>query len=175
MIEIRLFTDDDFKDFYAIRRESLATAPEAFISKLEDFDREPPEIEQIRYLSSTDISNPNRMIAGAWIDGSIRGTTGMARFGEAGYDHQMVIWGVFVSKSARGQGLAQKMMHLLIGEATKIEGVEELVLGVMKINADAIRFYKKLGMEEYIPAANSPMMADAIEDEEIFMRFRLSS
>lgn len=173
MITIRLFTDSDFDDFYAIRRESLATAPDAFISKIEDFDREDPEIERQRYLSSTAASNPNRMIVGAWIDDQIKGTMGMARFGHAGFEHQMVIWGVFVSLTARGLGLAEAMMHHLFEEGAKVAGVKELVLGVMQSNTGAIRFYEKVGMQPFTPAANSPLLEDAILEEEIFMIYRL--
>lgn len=175
MITIRPFTDNDFDDFYAIRREALATAPEAFLTKLKDFDRQDPEIERKRYLSSTDPSNPNRMIVGGWVDGSVKGMIGMARFETAEFEHQMVIWGVFSSPTAKGLGLGQKMMHLLFEEGAKIDGVQELTLGVMKTNSSAIRFYKKMGMIPFTPAGNSPHWADAIPDEEIFMVYQLDS
>ena len=175
MIEIRPFTDTDFDDFYAIRRESLVTAPEAFLTKLEDYDKRDREGKRHRFLTSTDMSNPNRMIVGAWVNGEIKGTSGMVRFDQKGFDHQMTIWGVFTSASTRKLGLGRQMMEMLFQKAAEIKGVTELVLGVMKTNHNAIGFYKTIGMIQFSPAENSPLLADAIPNEEIFMVYHLTN
>ena len=174
MIEIRPFTDNDFDDFYAIRREALVSAPEAFLIKLEDFDRQAQEVARQRFLSSTAISNPDRLIVGAWVDDAAKGMAGLSRFNHTGFDHEMVIWGVFSSQTTRGLGLGQKMMTFLFDAATHIEGVSTLVLSVMADNKNAIQFYQKLGMEIFTPIENNPLLADAEEDE-IFMVYHLTT
>ena len=173
MIEIRPFTDHDFEDYYAIRREALVSAPEAFLTKLQDFDQKPIELERQHYLSSTAISNPNRFIVGAWVDGTIKGMAGLSRFSQVGFDHMMVIWGVFSSPTSRGLGLGQRMMRFLFENAAHIEGVSTLVLSVMSNNFRVIRFYEQLGIARFNPAEKNPLLAKATEDE-IFMVYQLT-
>jgi RimJ/RimL family protein N-acetyltransferase len=173
MIEIRLFKPTEFDDFYAIRREALVAAPEAFLIKVEDFDSQP--VDEERYRFTYNASNSHRMIAGAWVDGRIRGMIGLFRQKVRGFENRAMAWGVFSSPNARGLGLGQQMMRLLTEKAAQIEGVDRIVLSVLSANSQAILFYEKIGMERFAPAENDPLLGHSQAGEDVFMVYHLDS
>ncbi|MFK7805891.1 MAG: N-acetyltransferase family protein [Anaerolineae bacterium] len=173
MIGIRLFQPAEFEEFRTIRREALVSAPDAFSVKVADFDQRPIAPEKARFISNT--SDPNRMIAGAWVDGQISGMIGLFQQSEPGFKHRAMAWGVFSSPNARGLGLGKQMLQLLAKETSKIDGVNQIVLSVLASNTQAIHFYKKIGMEQFTPAGNDPLVDHATTDDEAFMVLHLNS
>jgi len=147
MIDIRLFKPNDFADFCTIRREALVSAPDAFLMTVADFNQR-------------DI---------------ISGMIGLFQQNEPGFEQRMMAWGVFSSSNARGLGLGGQMMQLLAKEAAKIENVDQIVLTVLASNKRAIRFYEKIGMEQFNPAENDPLIDHATTDDEAFMVLHLNS
>ena len=173
MIDIRLFKPNDFADFCTIRREALVSAPDAFLMTVADFDQRDIQKERNRFELNTMCAD--RMIAGAWVDGQVSGMIGLFQQNEPGFEQRMMAWGVFSSSNARGLGLGGQMMQLLAKEAANIENVNQIVLTVLASNKQAIRFYEKIGMEQFSPAENDPLIDHATTDDEAFMVLHLNS
>jgi ribosomal protein S18 acetylase RimI-like enzyme len=77
----------------------------------------------------------------------------------------------FVASSHRGSGLATKLFDALFERARAL-GYTTVVLDVNREGARAIRFYKKQGMEEFIPTPHPRWMESAPEELQCARYFR---
>ena len=139
-VEIRRLEQSDAADFRFIRLFALQTAPEAFGSTW--------EMEAPRPLSAWEDRLKIPAAFGAYENGKI---VGMARFvQDTGSDkerHKGSVYGMFVAPEARARGVGSALLAALIEYASDI--VEQLRLGVVDTNAEAIRLYQKHGFEIY--------------------------
>lgn len=171
MITIRHFSTDDFPDYYFIRREALRQNPEAFHTKLADFDAQPPEKEFRRFEIS--MRDPERFILGAFAaGGEVVGMSGFGRHKMPDFRNAGFIWGVFVSKKARGQGLGRRLLVNAIELAGHLPEVETVRLSVMHTNLPAIRLYEKVGFEVFDPELSDPILGGECSSE-VHMRIRV--
>ncbi len=77
----------------------------------------------------------------------------------------------FVASSHRGSGLAVRLFDTLCERARAL-GYTTIVLDVNRESARAIRFYQKLGMEEFIPAPHPRWLESAPEELQYARYFR---
>ncbi len=155
---VRQLNMADFEVFYFIRREALRQNPEAFYTRLSDFDARPIEDEKRRFAIS--VSKADRFILGAFNkQEKIVGMTGFAQLHQSGYRHTGVIWGVFVSAEARGQGFGRQLMEEAIALARTMPGIGLARLSVIRENQAAILLYKQCGFKPFKPQAADPLLS----------------
>lgn len=152
----------DFKVFRAIRLEALRLEPEAFASRVEDWENLADREWQAR-LSA----NP---VFVAFQNAQPVGIMGLMRQAPSKMRHRATIIMVYLRQSERGQGLANALLDSLFEHARK-NGVRQVELAVSAENLAAIRFYERAGFREIgrIPGA---FLDQGREIDEIMMAKR---
>ena len=144
-IYIRRLTPADAALYRSIRLEGLSSNPEAFGST---FDAEfgKPLAWFFDRLSNT-------QIFGAFRESDILGVAGFAVRETEKERHKGLLWGMYVRPSARGAGVACRLVETVIEFARP--RVELIQLSVVMGNEPARRLYARLGFVEYGIERNS--------------------
>ena len=144
MPSVRLLTPDDAPAYAALRREMLVDTPWAFLRSIDDdFAVRPEGIAAKLRENENDIaaafdeSDPPRLLASA----------GVVRLDPKKTRHRALIWGVYVTPAARGQGLGRAVMALAINTARSWPGVECIWLSVSDRTTAARSLYESLGFK----------------------------
>ena len=162
MIRIRPLTRDDGPAFKALRLEALQLASPAFSSAYED------EVRQSDETFFARIPAPPSAIFGAFDGETLVAMTGLMIQAGRKQRHKGMIWGVYVTPTARGQGLAKRLLDAAIAQARTVDGVELLQLGVGVDNEPATRLYAAAGFEIYGIERKALKLADGrYVDEEL--------
>ncbi|MEG0923096.1 MAG: GNAT family N-acetyltransferase [Comamonas sp.] len=165
--DIRWLTPDDAAAFQALRLHALQESPTAFGSSYEEEKDQPLTAVQQRLVLQAD-----RGVLGAWADGALIGTLGVLRRTALKQRHHMMIWGIYVSPSQRGQGLAQRLLADALAFARQCQGVQQVHLGVNTGNASALRIYQAAGFSIYGTEPGALCVDGQLHDEH-FMLLRL--
>ena len=135
MTLIRPLTPDDAAIYHALRLEALAAEADSFVTTVEE--QAGRSLEQVaKTLAET-------TVFGAFIDGELVGTAGYARNTPAKEAHKGLVWGMYLRRSARGEGLAGALLDTVIAYARG--KVEQLTLIVVSDNMPAVRLYESRG------------------------------
>jgi ribosomal protein S18 acetylase RimI-like enzyme len=87
-------------------------------------------------------------VAGGFDAESLVGVGGLTRFEGTKLRHRALLWGMYVREGARGHGLADELMRVLLAEA-RTQGIEQVVLTVAAANDRARRVYERWGFSVY--------------------------
>lgn len=151
----RLVAPADAESFRAVRLEALRKSPEAFSSDYRDEAEWPLE----RFAGRLETS----LVLGAFEEGRLVGMAGFYVEPGAKRVHKGYLVGVYVRPSARGRGLARRLVSAILGEAR--ERVEIVLLGVGRANTTARRLYTELGFQEYGLERDALKVGDRYIDE----------
>ena len=161
-IEIRVLTSDDVEAYWHCRLEALERDPAAFSSSVEDHLK--LSREEIRRRLTADPAN--NFVFGVFADGKLRGTAGFVRETQPRSRHKGRIWGAYLSAELRGRGIGRRMLQTVLDRATKIEGLEQIILSVTTTQAVAIATYRSLGFTSFGVEPNALQIGDRYIDEE---------
>ncbi|MEM7252184.1 MAG: GNAT family N-acetyltransferase [Pseudomonadota bacterium] len=134
---IRALTPTDASDYAAIRRESLIESPLAFGSSIED----DVAVDASAVRGSL---GPEWVIFGAF-GPTLVGTVGLIRERKRKSAHRAVIWGTYVRRPYRGQGIGAQLMRASLERARSWPGVSWLTLSVSTTAPAAKALYERLG------------------------------
>ncbi len=152
-LHIRPLNPSDFAVFWPVRLLALQESPQAFGASYEE-SLALSEHEAIGRLSPKDGgfvlgAFRNNLLGSDLLGSDLLGIAGLARHSGAKGRHKAYIWGVYVVPSARGTGVARKLMERLLEQCRTIDGLEEVTLSVVTSNASAKRLYQSLGFAVY--------------------------
>ena len=139
MAEIRLLVPGDAEEYVVLRREMLADSPWAFLASPEQ-DRG-CDVEKVR----TSLARPDAAIVGARDAGKLVAVAGVSRDEALKRRHIAVIWGVYVTPSARGRGLGRSVVSRAMEAARAWPGISSLHLAVSDNATVAKKMYESLG------------------------------
>jgi ribosomal protein S18 acetylase RimI-like enzyme len=139
---LRLLTAEDAAAFKAFRLQSLRDAPDAFHTTPDDWDL--PLVEYEKRIAD------NRVFAAFDSNGKTVGLAILALTPRAirQLHHKAEVWAVFVDPSARGHGLARRLMETCIAEARSM-GFEALILTASAHLTHVVKLYESLGFRIY--------------------------
>lgn len=166
-MEFRFLSAADAVPYWQLRLESLEIEPQAFGASAEEHRTLP--IGEAATRISFDPSE--KFVVGAFDDGGLIGTAGFFRGKGRKEKHKGHIWGVYLARPARGKGIAQEMMRILLDQAAKIDGIEQIVLSVAAGQSAATNLYRSLGFETFGLEKNALKVGDHYIDEEHMVLF----
>jgi ribosomal protein S18 acetylase RimI-like enzyme len=166
-IEFRFLNAEDTPTYWNIRLEALQCEPEAFGSSVEEHRALP--LAEITARLSGDPSN--NFVVGAFLGERLVGTAGFFRNKGLKQRHKGRIWGVYLTREARGKRAGRDMLQILLERASKIEGIEQIMLSVVTTQDAAVSLYRSLGFESFGCERGALKIGDRCLDEENMVLF----
>ncbi|MBG9449506.1 acetyltransferase [Cytobacillus firmus] len=142
-MEIRLLRQDDGEMYKEIRLEGLKKNPEAFGSSYEEEASRPPEVYGERFMAE------NSFHYGAFENGKLIGVVSLVRDTGLKMKHRSNIYAMYVTESARKNGVGKSLVSKAVEKARSWDGVEQIHLAVMSENTPAKKLYASFGFEVY--------------------------
>ena len=139
---------------WAVRRLSATDAATYHALRLEGFARHPlqfrvaPDDESGLSLEAVGTRLQGTFVAGGFDSDGLVGVGGLTRFEGTKLRHRALLWGMYVHERARGSGLADELMRVLLAEA-RSQGIEQVILTVAADNGRARRLYERWGFSIY--------------------------
>ncbi|KOP67201.1 acetyltransferase [Bacillus sp. FJAT-18019] len=141
----RILHESDVQQYQDLRLSALLTNPEAFGSTYERESRFRLDLVIDRIRPSKD-----KFVLGALDEhGSLGGIVAFVRESGMKTTHKANVFGMYVSKEKRGQGIGKLLLLELIKMARDIDGLEQINLSVVSNNESAKKLYQAVGFETY--------------------------
>ena len=137
---IRLLNSADAVVFRDLRLGGLQESPQAFSASFEQESQMPPSEIAERLAPDPEWS---------WVLGAFDETNelvGIVRFRRergAKLRHKAMLWGFYVAKSHRGQGIGRRLLQDFIGRARQIPDLLQIKLSVMVTQSTATELYRR--------------------------------
>jgi ribosomal protein S18 acetylase RimI-like enzyme len=147
VIELRVLTADDWQVWRRLRLQALAEAPNAFGSKLSDWQGDGDREERWRQRLQAAPLN-----LAASVDGT---EAGMASGVPTERDGTVELISMWVSPGARGRGVGESLISRVIDWA-RGAGAARVVLNVKVDNPAAISLYSRQGFLDAAPEDRDP-------------------
>lgn len=165
----RILTPADVEAYRALRLEALTTAPMAYMTSAEDFEKE--TLEQIaKRLEAKDFGS---FMMGAFNGNELVGTAFFVPETRVKIEHKGNIFGVYVTASERGKGVAKKLMLALLGRVKTYPKIKQINIAVMTSQAAARNLYVSLGFERWGLEQSALKLGETFYDEEwLVLRIR---
>jgi RimJ/RimL family protein N-acetyltransferase len=143
-LEIRRLVPDDAVAYRALRLRALAEHPDAFTSSHEEETRRPLDDTLARLQP-----DGAEAVWGAFLDGALVGSIGLARERRAKNRHKAVVFGMYVAAEHAGRGMGAVLLARVVDEARRLPGLLQLVLTVTDTNIAARRLYERQGFDSF--------------------------
>lgn len=159
---LRFLEEADVAEFIRLRLEALQTDPAAFGSSWEEERDRTPEMVAPRLRPVPD----GNFLVGAFQGSTLIGIAGFVRQTHLKTRHKGSVWGVYVTPSARGAGVARALLTHLIERARGYDDLEQIQLTVTTCQEPARHLYTALGFEIFGYEPNALKLGARYADEE---------
>ncbi len=164
---IRALTPFDIAGFVALRQQSFATDPLSW-------DHEAGEKVSAEVWAPRLQETENDVVLGYFLTEGrdipeLVGVIGLKRPVKEKRRHRAMVWGVYVSPSARGHRVASQLLAAIIIRAKSMVGLDHLVLSVSNHAIAACQLYQRAGFVEWGRELRAARTGDTWMDE-IHMR-----
>ena len=165
---MRALGADDAAAYQALRLQGLLESPSAFASSHEE-ERDTP----VAAVAARLANQRQGCVFGAFDGGRLVGVVGLRRESFRKLAHKAHIWGMYVEPSARRFGIGRQLVARALEQATAMEGVRQVTLGVNAANAPAVGLYEAMGFVSF-GREDGCLMVDGVLHDELHMVRRLA-
>ena len=120
-------------------------------------------------MSSFEERVESSVVLGAYLGKEVIGMVGLKQEQGARDRHKAFLWGMYVEKSHRRQGVAAALIEALLDQARLM--VEQVTLTVVTDNFAAIDLYRRFGFASYGIEPKALKSAGSYSDELLMIRF----
>ncbi len=164
-MNFRLFTPEDYDDYYAFRLLGLQQAPHMFATDANTWESTPTHVFEKHLEASQSRRAP---ILGVWQDDQIIGMVGLKLSTEPTVAHKATLWGGFVSPQHRRQGIAKQLLAFAIKTAQKLNHVRQLRVVINASNQEAISLFENAGFEQFGLEPKAKLVDGEFQDQLYF-------
>ncbi len=143
-MELRPLRESDAEDYLRLRKAALKEHPLSFGASPES-DR----FQDVESFAAQVRAPAQAVILGAWWDGELVGVVGIFREHHRKARHKAQVWGMYVSPSQRGRGIAASLLRALADQGRAWPGVEKIGLSVTEAAPEARDLYLSFGFEPW--------------------------
>ena len=167
-MKIRRLIPSDASAFQAFRLSGLLEAPTAFGSSYEEEKDFPASTIEGRLAIK-----PDRGPFGAFENDTLVGLVALGRENMNKLAHKALIWGMYVTPSARGKGIGRALLLEALTLARSVPEIKQVNLCVNAGNASAIRLYEAVGFKAFGREPGAMFINGEFHDE-LHMYLRLT-
>lgn len=161
MITLRLLTENDAEQFKSLRLVAIENSPTAIWPT-----REEQMVLTLEQIADRIRKTSIQAVFGAFDGEVLVGITGIRREPLQQVAHMATVWGVFVSPSHRGHGIAQKLLSAATAHVAEKWKCVQLMLWVNTENTPAKGLYASQGFQKIGMAPRALRVNGRFYDEE---------
>ena len=161
---IKVITEEnDIKAYYDLLTKAITDEPQFFRVSAVDIVGE---------VFPTKDTFENFTLGAFSEEGELLGTAGFKRDLFVKLKHKGLIFRMYVSEKAKGQGLGRKLLQACVERAMQGEGLRQIYLTVVATNQRAINLYLSAGFELFSREKGSIKMAEnEFVDEDSMIKY----
>jgi ribosomal protein S18 acetylase RimI-like enzyme len=161
-MEIRTLNSGDAAAWWRIRLEAIESEPFAFSKSIAEHRATPVEEIARRFENAI----PTTLNLGAFENETLVGIVTFMRESAEKERHKGRIYGVYVSHSHRGKGVARALLQTLLDRACADHELEQIQLAVATSQIAAQELYKSFGFKTYGTEPKALKVGSTYVDEE---------
>lgn len=135
----------DIEKYHEIRLKCLLEHPNAFGTTYEEEIKK----DKLKFDDYIRAEDQESFMFGAFEEAECVGICGYIREEGKRTHHRGHLVQIYVRKSHQGKGIGKELIAKTMHAAFEREGLEQILLGVITENEQAIKVYEKLGFQEY--------------------------
>lgn len=166
---IRQFTQEDASEYWVLRLRALKECPESFGASYEEEKDKPLSSVAQRLKESYELTGSEFILGCFDEEHRLIGMVGLFRERREKLRHKATINAMYVIPEARLQGAGKDLVMEAISRAKKMQGLEQVNLGVVVTNMEARKLYRSCGFEVYGVEKNALKLPDKYLDEELMV------
>jgi RimJ/RimL family protein N-acetyltransferase len=167
-IEIRKLLPNESISYREMRLECLKNYPEYFTTNYQDEKTK----DKLFFQPFIEQSSTGNFVVGAFHNNNLVGISGFVRQESKKTDHGGMIIQVYVTPEYQGRNIGSDITKSTLNEAFKIDGVEQIEIGVVSSNEKAVRIYTNMGFQEYGMQKNFLKIDNMYYDHKMMMIFK---
>ena len=163
-MKIKVITEqNDIKAYYDLLVKAITNEPQFFRVAPVDIEGE---------IFPTKNTSENFTLGAFSDEGELLGTAGFKRELFVKLKHKGLIFRMYVSEKAKGQGIGRKLLQAILERASKDKTLKQIYLTVVANNHRAKSLYRSEGFEIFSTERNSIRMADnEFVDEDSMIKY----
>lgn len=167
-ILIRKLLPNESNSYRKLRLQCLKNYPNYFTTNYEDEKTK----EKLFFQHYIEQSDKNNFVIGAFHDKHLIGISGFKRHEAKKINHSGIIIQVYVNSEYQGRNIGSNIIKYTLDEAFKIDGIEQIEIGVISINDNAENIYRKIGFEAFGLQKNFLKIDNLYYDHKMMMIFK---
>lgn len=147
-MSIRKLESSDASEYYRLRLEALVESPAFFGESDEEFSQK--SIDSLaKTISERNKEDCNFLLGAFDVENILIGMVGIAQQKGVKREHYCILWGMYVTPSARGQRVGKSLVEEAIRLSRQTEAIEGIKLCVEVSNTAAKQLYRSIGFSTY--------------------------
>ncbi|MCD2259982.1 GNAT family N-acetyltransferase [Psychroserpens luteolus] len=167
-IQIRKLLPSESASYREIRLQCLKHYPEYFTTNYQDEKTK----EKLFFQPYIEQAHKSNFVIGAFHSNSLIGISGFKRHERKKVNHAGIIIQVYVNSKFQGKNIGTDLIKHTLDEAFKIDGIEQVEIGVIAINEKAEKLYKNIGFEMFGLHKNFLKIENLYYDHKMMMIFK---